>query len=224
MISVFKIPTGLQLFNRLIATAKLWLWASPLVVFAASVGFWRHRHNTHMKLLLASAVITFVAYLFVPLDQGHGWGYRYFHSVWFVLPVFAGAALATPRPSPLDRDSTSLKPLISCALAGTVGGLIIMTPYFAWSVHSFMSAHLALIPTADHGVPRVVIINPQGYHKADLVQNDPFLAGPVVRMLSQGPRDTEVMARRFPDLILLGESEEGSVWGERRDAVADPPR
>jgi hypothetical protein len=212
--SFLRIPTGVQLFNRLIATAKLWLWASPLLLLAAGFGFWRHRHNTHMKLLLASAVITFVAYLFVPLDQGHGWGYRYFHSVWFVLPVFAGAALVAPRASAPEDKRVSSNPLVPWALAGTLGGLFIMTPYFSWSVHAFIGSHLAQLPQADHGTPRVVILDPEhGYYNVDLVQNDPFLAAPVLRMITHGPEDQVMKAARFPELVVLSHDDRGTVWG-----------
>lgn len=214
--SVLKIPTSVQLFARLAATAKLWLWASPLLLLAAGFGFWRHRRNTHMKLLLASAVLTFIAYLFVPLDQGHGWGYRYFHSAWFVLPVFAAAALVAPRAAATkESEQTSSKPLGRWALAGTLGGLLIMTPYFSYCVHSFIGSHLAQLPTADHGTPRVVIISTnQGYYVSDLVQNDPFLAGQVIRMYSHGRvNDEDMMAHRFPELVPLRKSQKGSVWG-----------
>src|SRR5258708_28116678 len=40
--------------------------------------------------------LTFCAYFFVSLDQGHGWGYRYFHGAFGVIPILA------------DRKSTRL--------------------------------------------------------------------------------------------------------------------
>lgn len=214
--SILQVPDIIQLDARAIATAKAWLWASPLLPLAAGFGYWRHRNNIHMQLLLASAAITFLVYLFVPLDQGHGWGYRYFHSVWFVLPVFAAAALVAPRASAAQGEETSPQPIVPWALAGALGGLLIMTPYFSWAVHSFIGAHLAQLPQADHGTPRVVIINPRaGYYVNDLVMNDPFYAAPVIRMISHGQKDDEaMMAQRFPDLKLLHSSRQGSVWGQ----------
>ena len=221
--SVFAIPSGALLFSRLITTAKLWLWASPLLILLAGFGFWRHRNNTHMKLLLASALTTSVAFMFVPIDQGHGWGHRFFHSAWFVLPVFAGAALVPPRELAAHGEGSPSNPLIPWALAAALGGLFIMTPYFSWSVHSFIGAHLAQVPVADHGTPRLVIIDPaQGYYNVDLVVNDPFLAAPVIRMLSLGKQnDARMIASRFPDLVLLAKDSRGSVWGY--EAAAPQP-
>jgi hypothetical protein len=213
--SVFKVPGPKQLFARLVAISKLWLWASPLLILIAAPGFWRHRRNTHMKLLLVSATMTFVAYLFVPLDQGHGWGYRYFHSVWFVLPVFAGAALVAPRGTTSSGEASESSPLLPWALAATLAGLFVMTPYFSWSAHSFIATSRSQVPEADHGTPRVMIIDPtQGYYNGDLVQNDPFMRSPVIRMFSHGrDNDASMMARKFPDLVLLGADERGTVWG-----------
>ena len=90
-----------------------------------------------------------------------------------------------------------------------------MVPFFAWQVHVFMTAHLAQMPTAEHGVPRVVIISPfMQYYAQDLAQNDPFLRDPVIRMVTRGRRvDAQMMARQFPDLVLLSQGYKGSVWG-----------
>jgi hypothetical protein len=222
--SVFKLPGPDQIFNRLISTSKLWLWASPLVILLAANGFWRHRHNVHFKLLLASAALTFVAYLFVPLDQGHGWGYRYFHSVWFVLPVFAGAALAPPtaRAQSVGIEKECATPLAAWTLAGSLAGLLVMTPWFCTAVHSFIGAHLAQLPQSTRGQARVIIINSTlGYYNVDLVQNDPFLRAPVLRMISHGPQDdTAMMVRNFPDLVLLSKEQRGYVWGYPQASAA----
>lgn len=213
--AVFKIPGEEQLLSRLVGISKLWLWASPLLLLLAGFGFARHRKNPHMQLLLASAVTTLIVYMFVPLDQGHGWGYRYFHSAWFVLPVFAAAALVSPRTGETTDGNASTHPLVAWSLAATFAGLLIMTPYYSWQVRSFIGQQLAQLPQAHHGTPRVVVINPAyGYYTKDLVLNDPFLAGPVIRMGTRGERSDEaMMAREFPDLVLLEKSPQGSVWG-----------
>ncbi len=216
---VVKLPGATELSDRLIGLSKLWLWAAPLTVLAAGVGFWRQRANTAFRLLLASAILTFIGYLFVPLNQGHGWGFRYFHSAWFVLPVFAAGLIA-----PVRGTSASIRvdtiPLARWALAGALGGLLVMIPYFAWQVHSFIDADLAQIPQAERGQPRVVIFDPEsGYYSQDLVQNDPFLRGPAIRVFTHGRQeDVAMLKEHFPDLVLLSRSPRGSVWGYERSA------
>ena len=60
----------------------------------------------------------------------------------------------------------------------------------------------------------MIISTKQGYYVSDLVQNDPFLAGQVIRMYSHGRvNDEDMMAHRFPELVPLRKSQKGSVWG-----------
>ena len=223
---VFKVPGATQLTDRLIGLAKLWLWAAPLLLLAACVGFWRFRRDTHFRLLLASAVLTFVGYLFVPLSQGHGWGFRYVHSAWFVLPILAASVVTGPSRKVAGNARPAPGPLGRYALAAALGGLLVMTPFFLWQVHSFIQEHLAQLPAAGHGRPRIVIISPSmGYYAQDLVQNDPFLRAPIIRMSTQGRRnDAAMMARYFPDQVLLCKSFRGTVWGHAYDANDESAR
>ena len=70
--------------------AKLWLWAAPGLLLLAVCGR-AQASDVRYRLIAWSAVTTLLGFLFVPFDQGHGWGFRYFHSVWFALPVLAFA-------------------------------------------------------------------------------------------------------------------------------------
>jgi hypothetical protein len=220
---VFKVPGATQLTDRLIGLAKLWIWAAPLLLLVACAGFWRFRRDTRFRLLLASAVLTFVGYLFVPLSQGHGWGFRYFHSAWFVLPILAASVVTGGSGKAAGDARPARGPLGRYALATALGGLLVMTPFFLWQVHSFIQEHLAQVPAAERGRPRVVIIDPyMGYYAQDLAQNDPFLRAPVIRMITQGrDNDMAMMARYFPDLVLLSKSFRGTVWGYAYDASAE---
>jgi hypothetical protein len=215
LLQVFHLPGADELWSRLVALGKLWLWAAPFLALLAGVGFWAHRKDVRFQLLLASAALTFVAFLFVPLTQGHGWGFRYFHSAWFVLPVFAAAALARPMSKPAHAAAQG-----RVALGGAVAGLLIVTPYFVWHVHSFIGNQLAQTPQTNRGETRVVLYDlSRGYYKEDLVQNDPFLRGPIIRMISHGlEEDARMMAREFPGLVMLEKNFRGSAWG-----YASPP-
>jgi hypothetical protein len=208
------LPTQALLEARVIGLAKVWIWASPSLVLLAICGYWRHRNDIRFRLLLASAVLTIVGYLFVPADQGHGWGFRYFHSVWFVLPLFAAAALV-PASRTTNTAMRRMDHVVRYAQGAAIGGLLVMTPYFAWQVHRFIEGHLAQLPHASSGETKVIIVDPDyGYYAADLVQNDPFLRGPVVMMVTHGvDEDRQVIEHYFPGLSKLSSDYRGSVWG-----------
>ncbi|HEY4970861.1 MAG TPA: hypothetical protein VII35_13220, partial [Steroidobacteraceae bacterium] len=90
---VFAWPDAALLNMRAAALAKMWVWTLPSLLLFAFLGRCRHRDNRHVRLLTRSAVLTFVGYLFVRFDQGHGWGYRYFQSAWGAAPILAACAM-----------------------------------------------------------------------------------------------------------------------------------
>ncbi len=185
---------------------KLWLWAVPGALAAAGLGAWQLRRERGPWLPLAcSALLTYFGYFLVSFDQGHGWGFRYFHSAWLAVPLFATAAL---------RHSGALTGYIAaCATLS----LVALTPFQALQVERFVARHLSQLPVAAQGAPRVVIVDPTGgYYNWDLVQNDPFLRARVVMLLSQGPqKDSAMMAARFPEYEMLASDRRGTVWGVR---------
>ena len=221
---VLQVPTKVVLEARAVALAKLWLWAAPALLVLAGLGAWRLRNDSGPWLALAgSALLTFLGYLFVPYDQGHGWGYRYFHSAWSVLPLLAVAALLPAggvRPDGVPGDPSSTGPsaagyAAACALAG----LLSVTVLLAVQQEHFIRRHLQQVPQPQPGgQARVLIIDAsRPFYRIDLVQNDPFLRNPVLILVSHGRAADEAMMReRFPELSLLSSSERGTVWGIRR--------
>lgn len=219
---IFHWPTQAQMLDRLIEFAKLWLWAAPGLLFLAAAGYRMHRGDVRWKLLLASALTTLIGHFFVPLNQGHGWGFRYFHSAWFVLPLLGAAVLAAPPGGGWRLHGQ----LAAYGIGLGLVGLVMMTPLFAYQVHQFIGAHLAQMPTSDRGAPRVAIISTAtGYYAQDLGQNDAFLRNPVIVLVSRGRKaDAAMMAAAFPNLVLLSQSNRGSVWGTPTAGVATPRR
>lgn len=211
--AVLQWPTDDLLDARMIGLAKLWLWAAPALLLLAVLGGWRHRRDVRVRLLIASVLCTFVGYLFVPFEQGHGWGFRYMHSAWFVLPVLG--ALCFVQPQTVAVAGATRQPLLGYATGLAFVGLLLLVPLTAWQVNSFIRRHQAQLPVADSGTPRVVIVNPYGsYYAQDLVQNDPFLRDPVIRMVTRGRKaDREMIEKYFPDLVLLESGYRGWVWG-----------
>jgi len=124
MIEIFSLPDATVVLARLIGIAKTWVWAVPGLMLLAAAGAVRWRQDVLCRLLTASALLTLVGYFFVPVDQGHGWGYRYFHSAWMALPLLATAALFRPArtlreassPARLFEDSETKSFVAACIL------------------------------------------------------------------------------------------------------------
>jgi hypothetical protein len=212
--AVFTLPSSTLLLARLIGVAKIWLWSvSPLMILAG-IGAWKWRHHAVCRLLLLSAIATLLGYLLVPVDQGHGWGFRYFHSAWVALPILAAGAL-TRVPGTEQREEIFGNHdmqifVLGCALLTLVLGVGLR----AFQMREFITAQLANMPAYTGTERRVVIIDPSfHYYAADLVQNDAFLREDIIRMYSHGAaRDAEMMHQQFPDMQQVYADKFGSVW------------
>jgi hypothetical protein len=192
------------------ALAKLWLWSAPVLVALAAVGAWRLRtERGPWRALILSALLTYFGYFLIRFSQGHGWGARYFHSAWLVLPLLAAAAL---KREPQDARADPLPGYVAACAALS---LVVLTSFRALQVEQFISRHLAQLPSAPAADARVLIVNPAGgYYAWDLPQNDPFLRNQPIRLTSAGAApDAAMMAARFPAYRLLGSDRRGTVWG-----------
>lgn len=194
---------------RLLDFGKLWLWASPALVTAATLGaFSTWRDTGPWRPLIAAAALTYAGYFVMPFAQGHGWGYRYFHAAWLALPLLALGAVRGAARQPLFGY------LAGCALLS----LALLTCLRALQVEQFIARHLAQAPTVQGGEARFIFIELRGgYYAWDLVQNDPFLRNRSVMLHSRGMQaDRALMASQFPEHRLLQADSRGSVWGGAR--------
>jgi hypothetical protein len=223
MFSLFLLPDVTVLLARLIGVAKVWIWAVPGLLILASYGAVRWYRNRLCRLFMASALTTLVGYLFFPADQGHGWGFRYFHSAWMALPLLATAAVFRPAPTaddPADRsaglfeDLDTRKFVATCALLTLVFGV----GWRAWQMDGFVSRLMHQEPPYTGTERRIVILNPEHtFYGPDLVQNDPWLRGKVIRMITHGPKlDAKMMAQFFPEMHKVYADPFGTVWSTAR--------
>ena len=226
----FSMPSWSLLLARLISLAKVWLWAVPGLLILAGIGARRWRRNPVCRLLLYSALTTFAGYLLVPADQGHGWGYRYFHSAWLALPILATAAFASEPAGRLDAPNTRSNAGAGSSASGvwTTGldatrsfvtvcallTLVIGVGFRARQMNGFIGKDLQQVPAYLGTEPRVVIINvDDSFYGVDLVQNDPWLRGGVIRMISHDTAaDAQMMGQYFPTLHQVFTDASGSVW------------
>jgi hypothetical protein len=203
--SVFRLPDSNILNMRIAALAKLLVWAVPGLFVLAAWGSVRCRNHLHVRLLALSAALTFVGYLFVNLDQGHGWGYRYFHSAWGVIPILAACAM-TGR-SEVDRR-------LECFVGATcILSVLVIVPFQMHQIEHFISRHLKLLPAPIRPGSNVFFINPAGgFYLVDMIQTDPLLRGPDLMLASRGiGADTEFVRRTWPKAKKAGDG----PWGER---------
>jgi hypothetical protein len=220
MIEIFSLPNSTVLLARLIGIAKVWVWAVPGLMILAAVGAVRWRHDVLCRLLTASAVLTVFGYIFVPVDQGHGWGYRYFHSAWMALPLLATAALFQPArfageaslPTRLFEDNETKCFVLACILLTLVFGV----GFRAWQMQEFLAHDISQVPQYTGTERRVVILNGRfSFYGADLVQNDPWLLGNEIRMYSHGASaDQRMMAQYYPEFQMVYSDRYGTVWSK----------
>jgi len=219
--SAFSFPDSSILLARLVGLAKIWVWAVPGMLILALVGAWKWRHDPTCRTLIAAAVATLAGFLLVPVDQGHGWGFRYFHSVWMVLPLLAAGALAR-APVNMQPNNPPLRTyLVACALLTLTLGWGLR----AVQIRDFISSDLQHTPAYAGTEHRVIIINPAS-RSLEPVPNDPWLRGDIIRMVGQGPRsDAAVMHQYFPGLSLVYTDRYGSVWSAAAPAgITSRPR
>ncbi|MBS0614755.1 MAG: hypothetical protein JSS24_16430 [Proteobacteria bacterium] len=202
---VFGWPTADILNMRSAALAKLWVWAVPGLPVFAALGARRHWADRRVRLFVASAILTFAAYLFVSMDQGHGWGYRYFHSAWGVLPILAGCALARRKSGTPSW----------AAFAGTVAllSLLLIVPLQLHQIDGFMVRHLQQLPAPRRPGNNVYFIDwRDGFYSADMVQFDPLLRDADLLLARRGDAlDAALIRRNWPQARRIA----AGYWGEQ---------
>jgi hypothetical protein len=222
MLEVFSLPTVTVLLSRSIALAKVWVWAVPGLLILACYGAVRGRGNITCRLLAASALATLIGYVFFPQDQGHGWGFRYFHSAWMALPLLATAAMYRPaglKAMPRESTEASVSIFADPATKSYLGACILLTLVFgvglrAWQMQGFIADDLNQLPHYQGIERRIVLIDTRySFYGADLVQNDPWLRGNEIRMISHGiAEDREMIAQYFPTWRKVYADRFGTVW------------
>jgi hypothetical protein len=218
MIEIFSLPSSTVVLARAIGIAKVWMWAVPGLLVLAAAGAIRGRQDVLCRLLSASALLTVIGYFFVPVDQGHGWGYRYFHSAWMTLPLLATAALfrlargstVARSPGRLFEDNETKDFVATCILVTLVFGV----GFRAWQMEAFISRDVRQVPQYKGTERRVVILDGRAsFYGADLVQNDPWLRENEIRMYSRGaPADQQMMAQYYADFRRVYADRYGTVW------------
>ncbi len=204
--AVFAWPDAALLNARIAALVKMCVWAMPSLFALALSGCRLRRADPRVRLLVASAILTFVAYFFVRFDQGHGWGYRYFHSAWGMVPILAGCAMA-------DRSQTNGR-LVSFAGATAILSLLLLIPFQMSQIEQFITQHLAQLAPPRRPGNNIYFIHPLGgYYLADIIQVDPLLRNKDLLLVSHGAvLDTQLIQRNWPDAVKVSGNRAADQW------------
>lgn len=214
----FRLPDKSMIDARTASIAKLWVWQVPCLLLFAWLGrIWLARDH-RVRLLALSAVVTFIGYIFFVFDQGHGWGYRYFHSAWGVLPILAGCAL-TGRRATRDR-------LVAFAGVCAILSFLFVIPYQLYQIEHVIARHAAQVPRPRRPGNDVYFVGvSSGFYLGDLVQIDPLLRSQDLILWTQGPvRDAELRRQNWPGAVFVARGFGVEEWslGPNDHRVAIP--
>lgn len=215
--AVFQWPDE-GLFNmRVASTVKLCVWAVPGLLLFAILGARRSWDDRRARLLALSALMTFCGYLFVKLDQGHGWGYRYFHSAWGVLPVLAGCAM-TRLGGEQDR-------LVSFAGAAAVLSALLIVPAQMFQINQVIAGQQLQLGVSLRPGNNVYFLNPaKGFYLSDMIQVDPGLRDPDLLLVSHGKALDEAFVRaNWPEAVQVKASTGVEHWYLGPQEQRQPP-
>jgi hypothetical protein len=95
--------------------------------------------------------------------------------------------------------------------------LIAGTGLRAVQMHEFIAQHERYLPQYSGTERQVVIIDPRfSFYGFDLVQNDPWLRGNTIRMITHGAEaDAQMMSEYFAEMHRVYADKYGSVWSAR---------
>ncbi|MCE0524232.1 MAG: hypothetical protein LV480_15115 [Methylacidiphilales bacterium] len=171
-VSTFSlIPVLLSLIFATFHSVTLLAWATPMLFpFLGLLLFTWKKQPVVVRDGFLAVCLTFLFYLFFPHPQGHGWGFRYLHSVYGLLALAsAGGALTLCR--------VGWNSLVSKAILASVAfSLLVQIPYRVYEIRA-MVRPLALTWNYISSRPSdfVIIKTSDFWYSWDLIRNDPWL-------------------------------------------------
>jgi len=211
LFSMFAVPNALAFWLQSVNLSLLFTWHAPLFGALAVVGVVRARRFGPVVTDLALGVaLTLAFYLFFPLTQGHGWGYRYAYQVLGSLALLAAAG------TPALVAAVGARRAQGLLVASLATAVMVQVPLRFVQGERFVRPYAAAYRNLAARPARVVLVYADSiWYGRDLIRNDPYLRGqPVVvaaRMLSrEGRRAIEaaypgqVVEVRDGELLRLG--------------------
>ena len=175
-----RVPTFRQFLQDVMSVLRFLQWSMPGL--AGLLILWiRNRAKTvpgddpriraandlFLKLSVSALACATVFYFFFPLNQGHGWGYRY-------LQPFLGFAMLPALA--FIRFAGSGSRVVTWVVLSSFIAIATLLPLRISQISGFVSERLAMLPCLPEDVPQVCFVDTTRiYWGPDLIQNEPFL-------------------------------------------------
>jgi len=203
-----KLPDAYYVLVRIASVLKVVVWASPFAVVLAALCNFGYRHSRVAKyewLFMASMLLTFVAYIFIPFDQGHGWGYRYFFSAWVGVPLLGAVCLRNR----IDEA------FYTAFVFGGILTMLLYVPFKVTQVSSFVGDVLSQQPPLAEEEKCVAFHSMEGFYSVDVVQNDPWLESDIVYAILP-PKNIalDILNATLDSPVVYGENQFGVAFVE----------
>ena len=168
-------------------------WSALAAPLLAVLGFARiFRERPIIRDAALSCLLTFGFYYFFYLDQGHGWGYRYFHGT---LSCLILVAVAGWKALIEKTGECRARNFLFVAMAAS---FFIALPLRCYQAESFIRPYAHAAEAVRSMNAMVVGIDPHlAWYSADLIRNDPFLEDRpvVVALVNLSPREVAALAQ-----------------------------
>lgn len=210
LFSMFALPNAIAFWLQAVNLSLLFTWHAPLFGVLAVAGVLRVRRLGPLLMDVALGVaLTLAFYLFFPLTQGHGWGYRYAYQVLGSLSLLAAAG------TPALLAAVGARRAQGLLLASFATALLVQVPLRFRQSERFIRPYAAAYRYVASRPARVVLVYEDSvWYGRDLIRNDPYLRGPVVlaaRLLTPAGRAAieaahpgQVLEVRNTELLRLG--------------------
>ncbi|HWC64873.1 MAG TPA: hypothetical protein VG777_02240 [Thermoanaerobaculia bacterium] len=202
------LPGLYQLFFQTMQATLIFSWQAPIVGILLVVAIVRiRRFEPPVRLIAASAGLTFAVYLFYPLNQAHGWGYRYVYGVLGTMVLLAVAAF---RPSPGFRTTPR------AIFAVGVLAAAIQIPLRLRQADRVVGPFARVVEIERRRPEEVVAVDAKAFwYAGDIVRNDPDAANrPVfVRWDWLGPAQKRALTAAFGSKLRFASPEDARRAG-----------
>lgn len=180
-------------------------WTAFPVPLLASLGFARIRKlPPFLQDAALSCCLTFGFYVFVRLDQAHGWGDRYFHGTLgcLILVAIAGWDSLCQR---IGKQAAG-----TFVVTGVIASLLVQFPLRCFQAERFVYPYAHAAEQFHDPKFDLAGFNPlHAWYSADLIRNDPFLEqGPIViSFLGMTETQARLLQKSFPRKRLFREED-----------------
>jgi hypothetical protein len=219
---LFTLHSVMDLVNWPVNFFRFISWQSPATLLLICIALPVMKSAPrNVRLLGWGFLLSLIPYLLITPSPGHGWGYRYMHSLLGSLSIIAVYGWRSLGPLQQGRVQTVLVTLAAL-------GALIALPLKAFQVQSFTQPY-AKAAAAVRAIPAdVVLVDIDDTHMGlDLVRNDPFLArSPSVMALQALPPDhVRALCGQFAVAVLRhGDLEHTGIPAGRQPLAERAPQ